>query len=88
MVTLIAARWVGNSINESLYDIHIHLNGLPLLESSCPEVAVINDMCVRQVMSKSIVSLNAIMTVGDLYDTVCATEHDLFPVVRPKVCPH
>ena len=33
MLTLITARWVGNLFNHGLYDIHIHLNCVPLLES-------------------------------------------------------
>jgi H+/Cl- antiporter ClcA len=34
MLTLMTARWVGNSFNEGLYDIHIHLNQVPLLEGT------------------------------------------------------
>ena len=34
MLTLMTARWVGNSFNEGLYDIHIHLNKVPLLEGT------------------------------------------------------
>lgn len=82
MVTLIAARWAGNAFNEGLYDIHIHLNGLPILEPACPEVAVVNDMCVREVMSDNVVKLHSIMTVGELYDTIVDTEHNIFPVER------
>jgi H+/Cl- antiporter ClcA len=33
MLALITARWVGNLFNHGLYDIHIHLNKVPLLES-------------------------------------------------------
>ncbi|CEG36884.1 chloride channel family [Plasmopara halstedii] len=39
MVSLMAARWVGNSFNEGLYDIHIHLNHLPFLEFDPPYYA-------------------------------------------------
>lgn len=34
MLTLMTARWVGNTFNEGLYDIHIHLNQVPLLEGT------------------------------------------------------
>ena len=34
MLTLMTARWVGNCFNEGLYDIHIHLNQVPLLEGT------------------------------------------------------
>ena len=33
MLTLITARWIGNTFNDGLYDIHIHLNCVPILES-------------------------------------------------------
>ena len=82
MVTLIAARWAGNAFNEGLYDIHIHLNGLPILEPACPQIAVINDMCVREIMSDKVVKLHSIMKVGELYDMIADTTHNLFPVER------
>jgi hypothetical protein len=34
-------------------------------------------------MSTSVVKLNALMRVGDLYDTVANTKHNIFPVERP-----
>ena len=33
MLALITARWIGNAFNDGLYDIHIHLNCVPILES-------------------------------------------------------
>ena len=32
MVALMVARWTGNSFNEGLYDIHVHLKHMPFLE--------------------------------------------------------
>jgi chloride channel 7 len=39
MLTLMAARWVGNFFNEGLYDIHIRLKRYPLLEPDMPPPA-------------------------------------------------
>jgi CBS domain-containing protein len=32
MVSLVVARWTGNTFNEGLYDVHIHLKNMPFLE--------------------------------------------------------
>eukprot|EP00039_Didymoeca_costata_P014963 m.247499 g.247499 ORF g.247499 m.247499 type:complete len:870 (-) comp16127_c0_seq1:85-2694(-) len=80
MLTLIAARWIGNAFNEGLYDIQIHLNRLPLMEPSCPKLARQHDMCIRELMSDSVHSLKPVMNVGELYDIVSSTKHNMFPV--------
>lgn len=36
ILTLIAAKWTGDLFNEGLYDIHIHLKHIPLLEWEAP----------------------------------------------------
>ena len=84
MITLLAARWTGNIFNEGLYDIHIHLNKLPLLEHHVPKTAQHNDICVREIMSATVTSLTPVMRVEDLYNTVIANDHECFPVVRPS----
>ena len=33
LIHYVVARWIGNSFNDGLYDIHIHLNCVPILES-------------------------------------------------------
>jgi hypothetical protein len=35
-------------------------------------------------MSNSVVKMNAIMRVGELYDAVANTKHNIFPVERPS----
>lgn len=80
MITLTIARVVGNAFNHGLYDIHIRLNGLPLLEPECPGLARQNDMCVREVMSRGLVTLQPVMTAGDLFNAVRSNEHGCYPV--------
>ena len=38
MVTLMVAKWTGDIFNEGLYDIHIELRKIPLLEWESPEI--------------------------------------------------
>jgi hypothetical protein len=57
MLTLMAARWVGNLFNDGLYDIHIHLNCVPLLESHSlvgpwEQSRAIDILLARDVMSE------------------------------------
>lgn len=37
LILLQVAKWSGDLFNEGLYDIHIHLKGVPLLEWEAPE---------------------------------------------------
>ncbi|CAN0046378.1 unnamed protein product [Scytosiphon promiscuus] len=81
MLTLMAARWVGNVFNEGLYDMHIHGNKLPFLEDECPSVAKQNDMTASQAMSRRVRCLRPLERAGAVFDTLSACQHDCFPVV-------
>ena len=81
MLTLMAARWVGNVFNEGLYDIYIHGNKLPFLEDECPGLAKTNDMTASQAMSRRVRCLRPMERAGAVFDTLSACEHDCFPVV-------
>ncbi|CAM9910770.1 unnamed protein product, partial [Ectocarpus sp. 4 AP-2014] len=81
MLTLMAARWVGNVFNEGLYDMHIHGNKLPFLEDECPSVARQNDMTASQAMSRRVRCLRPLERAGAVFDTLNACQHDCFPVV-------
>ncbi|CAM9377787.1 unnamed protein product [Phaeothamnion confervicola] len=82
MLTLMAARWVGNVFNQGLYDIHIQLKGLPFLEDEVPPVATRNDMTASQAMSRDVKCLRPIEKVGFVFDILQTCEHDCFPVVE------
>jgi len=38
MITLMVAKWTGDLFNKGLYDIHIELRKIPLLEWEWPEI--------------------------------------------------
>eukprot|EP00036_Acanthoecidae_sp_10tr_P016650 CAMPEP_0206298914 /NCGR_PEP_ID=MMETSP0106_2-20121207/6927_1 /ASSEMBLY_ACC=CAM_ASM_000206 /TAXON_ID=81532 /ORGANISM="Acanthoeca-like sp., Strain 10tr" /LENGTH=907 /DNA_ID=CAMNT_0053729613 /DNA_START=27 /DNA_END=2750 /DNA_ORIENTATION=+ len=82
MITLMMSRWSGNIFCEGLYDMHIHLNKLPILESDPPESSRTHDLCAREIMSQEVVSVEPVITVGALYDTVTSNTHGCFPVMR------
>lgn len=81
MVTLMAARWVGNSFNEGLYDIHIHLRKLPFLEFDPPFYS--KYLRVQNVMKPNPVCLTHVVKVADVYDVLHNTGHSAFPVIEP-----
>lgn len=81
MVALMAARWVGNSFNEGLYDIHIHLKHLPFLEYDPPYYA--RFLRAENIMSHPPTCVPQIAKVGDIYDILLASNHAGFPVVVP-----
>mmetsp|Transcript_31009 Transcript_31009/g.40954 ORF Transcript_31009/g.40954 Transcript_31009/m.40954 type:complete len:814 (+) Transcript_31009:234-2675(+) len=84
MLTLMAARWVGNVFNESLYDMHIHMRHVPFLEEEAPFMARMNDMCANQIMSVDVKCLRPVEKVGVIYDLLTDCSHNCFPVVDIK----
>ncbi|GLE00184.1 hypothetical protein PINS_up008911 [Pythium insidiosum] len=85
MLALMAARWIGNSFNEGLYDIHIHLKHLPFLEFDPPYYA--RYLRVENIMSKPPVTVPYIARVGEIYDILKTYNHGGFPVVVPPRSP-
>ncbi|TYZ57389.1 hypothetical protein PybrP1_008345, partial [[Pythium] brassicae (nom. inval.)] len=82
MVSLMAARWVGNSFNEGLYDIHIHLKRLPFLEYDPPFYS--RFLRAENVMSAPAVTVGQIAKAGEVFDILKETTHGGFPVVIPR----
>jgi len=81
MLTLMAARWVGNVFNESLYDIQIHSKHVPFLDEDAPFLARMNDITVRHIMSDEVKYFRPVEKVGCIYDMLIDCEHNCFPVV-------
>ena len=81
MLALMAARWVGNVFNEGLYDVHIHLKKMPILEEEVPAAAAERTAHAAQVMAADPVCFAPLVTVGDAYDVLRSCRHACFPVV-------
>lgn len=81
MIVLMIAKWVGDFFNEGLYDIHIKLQGVPLLGWEAPVMAV--EMYVSDIMSTKVVSFNTVEKVGRIVDVLKDrnSHHNGFPVV-------
>mmetsp|Transcript_5910 Transcript_5910/g.17483 ORF Transcript_5910/g.17483 Transcript_5910/m.17483 type:complete len:805 (-) Transcript_5910:336-2750(-) len=81
-LTVMAAKWTGDIFNRGLYDIHIGLKKVPLLETH-PEKHMLR-LTAADVMAKKVVTLEATLTVGDLVRVLGSCSHHGFPVVDPE----
>jgi len=81
MLTLMAARLTGNLFNEGLYDIHIHLKKIPILEPDVPPIAERNEIVAGQVMSTEVKCLRPVERAGVIYDLLKKCRHNTFPIV-------
>ena len=84
MLTLMAARFVGNVFNEGLYDIHIHLKRVPFLEQSVPEIAEHHEIVAGQAMSSDVKCLRPVEQVGVVFDVLQSYKHNSFPIVNVR----
>lgn len=81
MLVLMIAKWVGDFFNEGLYDIHVKLQGVPLLGWEAPVMAV--GMNASDIMSRQVVCFNTVEKVGRIVDVLKdkRSHHNGFPVV-------
>lgn len=80
MGVLLVAKWVGDCFNAGIYDTHIHLMKIPLLETDPKPMSKIIE--IRDVMNSPAVCLNRVSKVADicsiLSDHRC---HNAFPII-------
>ena len=80
MITLIAAKWVGDYFNrESIYDSHIHLSSVPFLPWEPPSTS--STVYASEIMSSPVVTLRVVEKVKTLVEILQNTSHNGFPVV-------
>eukprot|EP00052_Salpingoeca_macrocollata_P034116 m.10539 g.10539 ORF g.10539 m.10539 type:complete len:788 (-) comp5968_c0_seq1:27-2390(-) len=80
MVTLMVAKWVGDYFNKGIYDIHIHLKKIPILEFEAE--LEMKRFLVGDAMSRELVCLEAVNKLHDILRILRTTSHSCFPVVR------
>lgn len=79
MCSLMVAKWVGDYFTEGLYDIHIHLNCVPLLAWEPP--ALTRNVYASDIMSTPVITLHSTESVGTIVDILAKETHNGFPVV-------
>ncbi|XP_043216105.1 H(+)/Cl(-) exchange transporter 7-like isoform X1 [Amphibalanus amphitrite] len=81
MFVFIISKYVADCFNESLYDAHIELDGIPLLSWRPPPQS--EHVSITKVMSAPVRVVHPQMTAGDVYDLLDSCTHNGFPVVDP-----
>ena len=79
-IVLFVARFVGNAFTEGIYDLHINLRNVPILDDSLPGKFQY-DLRACDVMSKKVVSLVEVEKAGVVLDSLLSCSHSAFPVV-------
>lgn len=82
MVTFAAARYVGNAINEPLYDTQIFLKDMPFLEGSLHSLGLLNFQSISEVMAQNVVTLYEIDKISTILHVLQTTNHNGFPIVN------
>ena len=84
MVTFAAARYSGNAINESMYDMQIHLKEMPFLEGSLHTLGLLNNHPISEIMASPAVTLREVDKVRRVMEVLSTTKHNGFPVVNKE----
>ncbi|TRY96888.1 hypothetical protein DNTS_015424 [Danionella cerebrum] len=79
MITLMVAKWTGDFFNEGIYDIHIHLKGVPLLEWET-EVEM-DKLTASDLMEPHLTYVYPHTRIQSLVSILRTTVHHAFPVV-------
>lgn len=87
MIVLLIAKTVGDSFNLSIYEIILHLKGLPFLDAN-PEPWMRNLTVGELVDVKpSVVTLHGVEKVSRIVEVLRNTTHNGFPIVDEGVVP-
>lgn len=88
MMVLIISKWVGDFFSTGLYEMNIHVAGIPMLPAEPPPM--FEEVKASDIMSKPVVCVHPICSVGKLVDllkieTSCGFPVVAFPDDRPTV---
>lgn len=79
MITLMVAKWSGDLFNEGLYDIHIQLKSVPLLEWTAPQEMY--RLKASDIMESCLSYIYPHTRVHSIIGILKTTAHNAFPVV-------
>jgi len=82
MITLLVAKSVGDLFNEGIYDTHVGLKFMPLLEQQ-PH-SFMRHLTAHDVMAKEVVEFGSVERVGYIMEALRNTQHNGFPVASRR----
>mmetsp|Transcript_8690 Transcript_8690/g.26129 ORF Transcript_8690/g.26129 Transcript_8690/m.26129 type:complete len:888 (+) Transcript_8690:129-2792(+) len=81
-IAALVAKFVGDSINTGIYDLHIDLKGIPILESRLTHATELYySIRCRDVMERNVAAVYDLSKVSDLVSVLKRYHHGSFPVV-------
>ncbi|XP_069124050.1 H(+)/Cl(-) exchange transporter 7-like isoform X2 [Argopecten irradians] len=80
MIVLMVSKWIGDIFNEGIYDMHVHLQGVPLLGWE-PSI-MLSNISATELMSHPVTVLRSYESVGRIVDILKSETHNGFPVVE------
>ncbi|XP_033749543.1 H(+)/Cl(-) exchange transporter 7-like [Pecten maximus] len=80
MIVLMVSKWIGDIFNEGIYDMHVHLQGVPLLGWE-PSI-MLSNISATELMSHPVTVLRSYESVGRIVDILKNETHNGFPVVE------
>ncbi|XP_013381142.1 H(+)/Cl(-) exchange transporter 7 [Lingula anatina] len=79
MLVLMMAKWVGDYFNEGIYDIHIQLMAVPMIQWEPPPLS--SNVLACEVMSHPVTTFRTVEKVGRIREKLEKETHHGFPVV-------
>ncbi|KAM5142207.1 H(+)/Cl(-) exchange transporter 6 isoform 2-T2 [Mantella aurantiaca] len=79
MITLMVAKWTGDLFNKGIYDVHIGLRGVPLLEWETEEE--MDKLRASDIMEPNLTYVYPHTRIQSLVSILRTTAHHAFPVV-------
>ncbi|XP_045599780.1 H(+)/Cl(-) exchange transporter 7 isoform X2 [Procambarus clarkii] len=79
MIILMVAKWVGDFFNEGLYDIHIQMQGVPIMAWDAPPLS--NNIYATEVMNRPVATLRSVESVKRIVNILKQNNFNGFPVV-------
>lgn len=81
VLVAIVAKLVGDFLyNRGIYDLHIHLKGIPFLGSEVPHLEAYQKLRVSDVMETSVIGVRRLSRVSGLVHMLGTNDHHAFPV--------
>jgi len=83
MGVLLIAKWVGDYFNEGIYNLHIELLKIPLLDWDCkPECSFIK---IKHVMSTPVITLTKVSKMSVICEILSTSKcHSAYPIIDEK----
>eukprot|EP00188_Purpureofilum_apyrenoidigerum_P001970 Plantae.Rhodophyta-Purpureofilum_apyrenoidigerum.ctg21477.p1 GENE.Plantae.Rhodophyta-Purpureofilum_apyrenoidigerum.ctg21477~~Plantae.Rhodophyta-Purpureofilum_apyrenoidigerum.ctg21477.p1 ORF type:complete len:577 (-),score=122.26 Plantae.Rhodophyta-Purpureofilum_apyrenoidigerum.ctg21477:882-2612(-) len=81
-IVALVAKFTGDSINTGIYDLHIELKGIPILEPRMTHATELyHSIRCRDVMERNVAAVYDLSKISDLVSVLREYHHGSFPVV-------